>query len=193
MDPDVLTVIASACRDHERLRFDYRAHSGATGRRSVEPYRLVSDHRRWYLLAWDLDRDAWRTFRADRIEPRTPTGPRFAPRALPPDPQIAEQVARGVHEAPWRYRARVIVHAPAEYVRSRLPVPIVVQPLGGDRCAFEPGSDHPQMLALYLGMLDADFRIVDSPELVDALRGLTSRYQRAIEASRSPGDDTAGP
>ena len=58
-----------ACRDHERLRFDYRAHSGATSRRAVEPYRLVNDRRRWYLLAWDLDRDDWRTFRVDRIEP----------------------------------------------------------------------------------------------------------------------------
>ncbi|WP_214416182.1 helix-turn-helix transcriptional regulator [Sphaerisporangium fuscum] len=184
VDPDVLTVIASACRDHERLRFDYRAHSGTASRRSVEPYRLVNDRRRWYLVAWDVDRDDWRTFRVDRIEPRTPTGPRFTPRALPPDPEIMAQVARGVGEATWRYRARVIVDAPASYVRGRLPIPVEVQPLGEERCAFEPGSDHPEMLALYLGMLDADFTIVDSPELVDALRALTRRYQRAIDTSQ---------
>ena len=183
-DPDVLTVIASACRDHERLRFDYRAHSGAASRRSVEPYRLVSDRRRWYLLAWDTDRDAWRTFRVDRIEPRAPAGPRFAPRALPPDQQVAAQLARGIGEATWRYRARVIVHASAAHVRARLPIPVEVESLGEDQCAFEPGSDHPEMLALYLGMLDADFRIVDSPELVDALRKLASRYQRAIGDSQ---------
>ena len=175
-------MIAGACRDHERLRFDYRAHSGAASRRSVEPYRLVNDRRRWYLVAWDTDRDAWRTFRADRIEPRTPAGPRFTPRALPPDREIAAQVARGVGEATWRYRARVIVHAPAAYVRGRLPIPVEVESLGEDRCAFEPGSDHPEMLALYLGMLDADFEIVDAPELVNALRKLTGRYQRAIDA-----------
>lgn len=122
VDPDVLTVIASACRDHERLRFDYRAHSGAATRRSVEPYRLVNDRRRWYLVAWDVDRDAWRTFRVDRIEPRTPAGPRFTPRALPPDPEITARVAREAGEATWRYRARVIVHAPASYVRDRLPI-----------------------------------------------------------------------
>jgi predicted DNA-binding transcriptional regulator YafY len=184
VDPDVLTVIASACRDHERLRFDYRTHSGAASRRAVEPYRLVNDRRRWYLLAWDVDRDAWRTFRVDRIEPRTPTGPRFTPRALPPDGEIAAQVARGVGEATWRYRARVIVHAPAAHVRSRLPIPIEVEALGADRSTFEPGSDHPEMLALYLGMLDADFEIVGSPELVDALRKLAGRYQRAIDASQ---------
>ena len=51
VDPDILTVIASACRDHERLRFDYTAHSGAVSRRAVEPYRLVNDRRRWYLVA----------------------------------------------------------------------------------------------------------------------------------------------
>jgi predicted DNA-binding transcriptional regulator YafY len=184
VDPDVLTVIASACRDRERLRFDYRTHSGAASRRSVEPYRLINDRRRWYLVAWDTDRDAWRTFRVDRIEPRTPTGPRFTPRALPPDHEIAAQVARGVGEATWRYRARVIVHAPAAYVRGRLPIPIEVESLGQDRCAFQPGSDHPEMLALYLGMLDADFEIVDSPELVDALRKIAGRYQRAIDASQ---------
>jgi predicted DNA-binding transcriptional regulator YafY len=184
VDPDVLTVIASACRDHERLRFDYRAHSGAHSRRSVEPYRLVNDRRRWYLVAWDTDRDAWRTFRADRIEPRTPAGPRFTPRALPSDREIAARVARGAGEAMWRYRARVIVHAPAACVRGRLPVPMEVESLGQDRCAFEPGSDDPEMLAVYLGMLGADFEVVDAPELVDALRQLARRYQRAIDAGQ---------
>jgi predicted DNA-binding transcriptional regulator YafY len=184
VDPDVLTMIASACRDHERLRFDYQAHSGKASRRDVEPYRLVNDRQRWYLVAWDTDRDAWRTFRVDRIEPRTPTGPRFTPRSLPPDREIAAQVARGAGEATWQYRARVIVHAPAAHVRDRLPIPVPVESLGEDQCAFEPGSDHPEMLALYLGLLDADFTIVDSPELVTALRKLAGRYQRAIRASQ---------
>ena len=183
-DPDVLTVIAGACRDHERLRFDYRAHSGAASRRSVEPYRLVNYQQRWYLVAWDTERHAWRTFRVDRIKPRTPAGPRFTPRALPPDQEIAAQVARGAGEATWRYRARVIVHAPASHVRGRLPIPVEVESLGEDQCAFEPGADDPQLLALYLGMLDADFTIVDSPELVNALHKLTGRYQRAIDASQ---------
>jgi hypothetical protein len=94
------------------------------------------------------------------------------------------QVARGVAEATWRYRARVIVSAPAAYVQGRMPIPVTVESLGDDRCVFEPGSDHPEMLALYLGLLDADFTVVDSPELVDALRKLTGRYLRAIEASQ---------
>src|SRR5690348_4407817 len=106
-DPDVLTLIAGACRDHERVRFNYQAHSGTASQRTVEPYRLVFDRQRWYLVAWDTDRRAWRTFRADRIEPRPPTGPRFTPRPVPSDREIAEQVARGAGQAAWRYRARV--------------------------------------------------------------------------------------
>jgi predicted DNA-binding transcriptional regulator YafY len=189
VDPDMLTMIASACRDHERLRFEYQAHSGMASRRSVEPYRLLHDRRRWYLVAWDMDRGAWRTFRVDRIELRTPTGPRFTPRALPPDDEIAARVARGIGEATWRYRARVIVHASAAHVQDRLPIPVDVESLGHDRCAFEPGSDHPHMLALYLGMLDTDFEVVDSPELVDALRKLAERYGRAVDTSERASED----
>jgi len=180
VDPGVLTTIAVACRDSERLRFDYSAHDRTASRRDVEPYRLVHDRRRWYLLAWDVERDAWRTFRADRITPRTPGGPRFTPRALPPDAEVAAEVARGVGAAAWRYRARVVVHAPAAYVRERLPVPADVRPLGPDRCEFTPGSDDPRRLALYLGLLDVDFTVADGPELAEALDQLAARYRRAI-------------
>jgi hypothetical protein len=85
----------------------------------------------------------------------------------------------------------VIVHAPAAYVRERLPIPVPVESLGEDRCAFEPGSDHPEMLALYLGLLDADFEIADSPELAAALHKLAGRYQRAIVAANPAADGLA--
>jgi predicted DNA-binding transcriptional regulator YafY len=186
VDMDVLVAIAGAGRDHQRLRFDYQAHSGAASRRSVEPYRLLNDRRRWYLLAWDVDRGDWRTFRVDRIELLMPNGPRFTPRPLPSDAEVAAQVARGIGEGTWRYQARVIVHAPATYVRSRLPIPVEVESIGPDRCAFEPGSDNPRMLALHLGMLDKDFEVVDAPELVDALRRLAERYQRAAGDAGRP-------
>jgi predicted DNA-binding transcriptional regulator YafY len=186
VDLDVLTAIAAACRDHERLRFGYLAHSGATSRREVEPYRLVHSRQRWYLVAWDLGREAWRTFRADRIEPQLPAGPRYAPRALPPDPEIAAQVARAAAQATWRYRARVIVHAPAAHVRQRLPIPVPVESLGENRCAFEPGSDDPDRLAQYLGLLGADFEVAGSPELVTALQKLADRYRRASQDSHLP-------
>jgi predicted DNA-binding transcriptional regulator YafY len=183
VDPDVLAVVSLACRDHERLRFDYQAHSADMTRRDVEPYRLVHDRRRWYLFAWDVDKTDWRIFRVDRVTPKTPTGPRFAPRALPADSAIAAYVDKGVKEAHWRFRAKVLVHASADHVRRHMPLPVRVRSLGDERCLFEPGSDNPELLAVYLGFLDADFEVVDSPELVEALRGVVAKYQRAVESS----------
>ena len=88
VDPQSLTVIATACRDSERVRFAYRGRDGVGSRRDVEPHSLVNLGRRWYLLAWDRDRRDWRTFRVDRLTGPASTGVRFAPRdrreAMPP-------------------------------------------------------------------------------------------------------------
>ncbi|ACU77457.1 Helix-turn-helix type 11 domain protein [Catenulispora acidiphila DSM 44928] len=180
VDPETLTTLALACRDHLMLHFDYEAHSGATSRRTTEPYRLIHRRQHWYLFAWDPSRADWRTFRADRIHPHTPPGPRFTPRPTPPDAEITTRVDTGVAQAPWRYKARVIVHAPATYVRTRIPTPITVEELPNGHSAFEPGSDNPERLALYLGMLEADFEVTDAPELAAAVERIIARYQRAI-------------
>src|SRR5215218_2209561 len=99
VDPDTLTALAAACRDHQRLRFDYRSHDGTATVRITEPHRLVHTGRRWYLVAWDVERDDWRTFRVDRVTPRIPTGPRFAPRALP-DLDVGGYTSYAVSTAP---------------------------------------------------------------------------------------------
>lgn len=157
VDPDVLTTLVSACRDHERLRLDYRDHAGESTRRTVEPQRVVNWGRRWYLVAWDVDRDDWRTFRIDRITPRTPTGPRFAPRE-DPGGNAAEYVSRKVSAAAWRYRARVVVHAPAAAVLERInPAVGVVEPLDDHTCVLDTGADSLDTLAVHLGMLGYDF------------------------------------
>jgi len=190
VDAEVLTAIAGACRDRQRLRFDYRDHDGSASIRSVEPHRLVHDRGRWYLVAWDTDRRDWRTFRADRIQPRTPTGPRFAPRD-PPDGDVATYLLRGVGVATWRYRARVTVHAPATVVAGRLPPAVLVEAVDQHTCVVNAGSDTPQMLAVYLGMLDVDFEVGEPPELVEQLRALADRYRRAI-ASADPASRPRG-
>ncbi|MEN3304995.1 MAG: hypothetical protein V7603_1197 [Micromonosporaceae bacterium] len=178
--PEVLTAITAACRDHERLRFGYRSHDSASSHRDVEPYRLVNRGRRWYLVAWDTDRRDWRTFRVDRIEPRTPAGPRFAPRELP-DADLAAYVSRGVATATWRYRARVTVRAPAEVIAERLPAgvgPVVA--VDEHTCTLDTGSDNIELLAVWLGALGADFTVADAPELAEQLRTLADRYRRAV-------------
>jgi predicted DNA-binding transcriptional regulator YafY len=180
VDPRVLTVLAGACRDHERLRFEYRAHDGSAGVRAVEPHRLVSWGRRWYLVAWDIGRGDWRTFRVDRLTPRMPTGPRFRPRE-PPEGGAAAYVARGVSAAAWRYRARVVVHAPADVVTERInPAVGVVEAVDEHTCILNTGADSVRTLAVSLGLLDLDFEVTEPPELVAYLHVLTSRYAEAV-------------
>jgi predicted DNA-binding transcriptional regulator YafY len=180
VDPAVLTLLAGACRDHERLRFDYRDHGGAAGLRVAEPYRLVNWGRRWYLVAFDVDRGDWRTFRVDRIEPRTPTGPRFTPRELP-EGDVAAYVSRRVSAAAWRYRARVTVRAPAATIAERItPAVGTVEAVDEHTCVLDTGADTVETLAVHLGLLGADFTVDGPPELVAHLRELSARYGRAV-------------
>jgi predicted DNA-binding transcriptional regulator YafY len=184
VDPMVLTTLASACRDHERLRFDYRSHEQTSTIRSVEPHRLVSWGRKWYLVAWDTERGDWRTFRVDRIQPRTPTGPRFTPRELPRDGDVAAYVARGVSSAGFRFHTRVTVHAPADVVTARInPAVGVVEPIDDHSCVLVTGADRVETLAVYLGLLDLDFDVTEPPELVARLHTLADRYHRACRAA----------
>jgi predicted DNA-binding transcriptional regulator YafY len=176
VDPEVLTLLAAACRDHARLRFAYSDREGSTSRREAEPYRLVNWGRRWYLVAWDLDRQDWRTFRVDRLVPRLPLGARFVPRPLP-DEDVAAYVARGVTGSNWGFRARIVVHAPAEVVAERIGKWVgTVEPIDATSCVLEAGASSPEMMAVYLGLLDADFTVTDPPDLVDHVRRLAERY-----------------
>jgi predicted DNA-binding transcriptional regulator YafY len=178
VDAGVLTAIAAATRDRERLRFDYRHHDGSSSVRDVEPHRMVSWGRRWYLVAWDAGKRDWRTFRVDRMRPRLPTGPRFVPRKVPGG-DVTAYVERTVGRATWRYRARVLLHVPAEALAGRLPPAVELEPVDERSCIATTGADDPYLLALYLGMLDVDFDVIDAPELAEELRKLARRYARA--------------
>ncbi len=111
-DPDLLTAVAAACRDQRRLRFGYPGRDGLAGR-EVEPHRLVHTPRRWYLVAWDVGRGDWRTFRVDRIQgPLGPPGARFMPRPLPAD-DAAAYVSQSIASAPVRLPGADLVPGPA--------------------------------------------------------------------------------
>jgi predicted DNA-binding transcriptional regulator YafY len=182
IDPAVLAVISAACRDHEILRFDYRAHDGDTAeRRVVEPHRLVSWGRRWYLFAYDTAREGWRTYRVDRMAPNPPAGPRFTPRGPPVD-DVAAFVSRGVSAAAWRYRTTVTVFAPAVELADLPPAAGLIEPVDDRTCTFATGADNLTTLATHLGLLDHDFLVDGPPELVAKLRELADRYERATAA-----------
>ncbi|MBW4718203.1 helix-turn-helix transcriptional regulator [Saccharothrix obliqua] len=176
--PGVLMVLSAAVHAREVLRFAYGDDHTAPPRR-VEPHHLVTRGGRWYLLAWDLDRDDWRTFRADRITPRTPTGPRFPPRDVPGGDVAAFVSARfrgGV--GGWPCRGEVILDLPADAVSRHLRDGLV-EALGPDRCRLVLGSWSWPALAAAIGGFDADVEVVGPPELKAACARLARRYAAA--------------
>ncbi|HTJ70085.1 MAG TPA: YafY family protein [Actinospica sp.] len=179
VDASVLTELTAACRDHELVRFDYEDRGKTPSRRIAEPYGLVNWGRRWYLVAWDRDRDDWRTFRVDRMTPKFPAGPKFPPRELP-DEDLARYVSDRVSAAPWRVAAQITIHAPAEVVAERVPAHVgPIQSIDAETCMLSSGNDNAEMFAVYLGMIGFDFTVTSPPELVEAVRKLGQRYARA--------------
>lgn len=178
VDAETLTTIADACRDHEQLRFEYRKGDGEASVRRVEPYRLSCSGRRWYLLAWDRDRGDWRTFRADRIQRRLPTGPRFT--LCEPPEDAASHVVQGTGSPAWKHLARVRLHAPAEMIAERAPQAAgLLCPIDKHSCILETGGDTLRDLVGYLTSLDVAFEVLDPPELRTLLRELAYRYATA--------------
>lgn len=186
---EVLTEVATACHRTERLRFDYRKNDGVQSRREVEPYRLVRSGLRWYLIGWDLSRTDWRSFRVDRMTPKTPTGPRFTPRELP-DGGATGLLTRSLGAVYRKASARVRVHAPLDQVAG------VVHDEWG---TIEAGDDQACELTLYstsligiarwLHAFDADFTILDPPALVEECRAVARHHETvAARYRRATGD-----
>jgi len=207
LDSSVLMTLSATVHAREVLRFDYtpapttpaspsEVGDGSpsltpartpprTPPRKVQPHHLITWGGRWYLVAWDLDREDWRTFRADRITPRTPTGPRFTPRELPGGDVAAFVAARfrgSDHAGSWPCRGEVILGLPASAV-SPYVQDGVVEELGPDRCRLTLGSWSWAGLAAGIGRFDADIEVVGPAELKDAFAQLARRYAAAAAAA----------
>ncbi|MFE1796678.1 helix-turn-helix transcriptional regulator [Streptomyces sp. NPDC059517] len=193
LDSGVLLTLGATVHACEVLRFDYTPAAAAAPAspappRRVEPHHLVTWGGRWYLVAWDLDREDWRTFRADRITPRIPTGPRFVPRELPGGDVAAFVAARfrgSDGSGDWPCRGEVILAKPASdvapYVHDG-----VVEALGPERCRVTLGSWSWVGLAATVGRFDADVEVVGPAELKDAFALLARRYADAAAGRERP-------
>ncbi|MFE2452175.1 helix-turn-helix transcriptional regulator [[Kitasatospora] papulosa] len=197
---EVLMELGRVIRDREELRFDYgtepvsaladpaQAAVGAGPPRRTQPHHLVAWRGRWYLLAWDLDRDDWRTFRVDRLRPRTPTGPRFTPREIPGGDVAAFVTGRfrgtDGSSADWPCRGQVVLDLPAEaaapYAQDG-----IVEELGPERCRLTLGSWSWTGLAATLGHFGTAIHVEGPPQLTDAFAELAARYASAA-ASTGP-------
>lgn len=193
VSPDVLIALSAAARAHEVLRFDYELHrtggdeSTPVPHRRVEPHHLVVAQGRWYLVAWDLERDDWRLFRADRISPRTPTGPRFRPRGIPGGDVAAYVAARFTgsdRENRWPCVGKVVLGLPASSVRP-FAGDGAVEDLGCGRCSLEVGSWSWVALAASLSRFDTDIEVINPPELTAAFAELASRNAATARGARA--------
>ena len=181
VDVETLTVVAQAARDHERIRFSYRDRHDAASERSVEPHRLVALHGRWYLLAFDRDRDDWRTFRLDRVAEPHPVRLRFAPRSIPGG-DAARYVLRSLETMPMRHHAAVVVEASRDEVEQRLGGHggVTIEEMGGGRCLLRLQGDSLDGILFAILWLDVGFEVREPAELVDHVSGLADRLSRAV-------------
>ncbi|MGO1057418.1 helix-turn-helix transcriptional regulator [Crossiella sp. CA198] len=176
VDAEALLILARACRDEVEAGFAYPSHGEVRGRR-VEPYRLVASDRRWYLLAYDLDRDGWRSFRVDRMTEVAARAWRFRPR---PVPDAATYVQEGVASRVYPHQARFLVHAPAELVRTQIPAAAaVVRPREDNRCEVLSGGANLDAVLMHVLLLGHDFQVLDPPELGQRARELAERLRAA--------------
>lgn len=182
VDPGALVGVAQACRDVERLRFGYTAASGASTERHVEPLRLVRLGRRWYLVAYDLDRHDWRSFRLDRLDRPTGTGQRFRPRELPAE-DAAAFVRAGIGGMPAPYEVEALVRAPADRVRAAIgrwaQVSEAEDGSGGSAALVRMRADSLDWPAMALGSVGAEFTVLDPPAMSEYLRDWGERFIRA--------------
>ena len=172
VDPEILTIIAAACRDHERLRFRYR---GSERQREVEPHRLVHTPHRWYLVAWNVERSAWRTYRVDRIDAPPSTGRRFTPRP-PPAEDLGAYVSTAISSAPYTHQARLLLHTSAAEAATRIsPTVGRLEEAGEATCVLHTGSHSLDEIAIYVALMDVDFDVLDPPELAERIQTVARR------------------
>jgi predicted DNA-binding transcriptional regulator YafY len=178
LSADVLGRVAQACRDGVRLHFDYTAADATATQRYVEPYRLVTLASRWYLVAFDVDRADWRTFRVDRMSEPVMSRNTFPPRALPDD-DLADYVRRRIDSMRETYRVELIVHAPIEHVRkvggSWATISETADPSRTNLVSETDSLDWP---VLALSALGAEFEVVGPPEFAAYVRDCGERFAR---------------
>ncbi|MGI8846008.1 MAG: helix-turn-helix transcriptional regulator [Thermoleophilaceae bacterium] len=178
VDPETLTVVAGACRDHESLRLAYRSRQGEESARLVQPHSLVNLGRRWYVVAWDCDRDDWRTFRMDRIERVSGATRRFEPRPVPGG-DAAKFVADNLSGVQYRHQAVVTLHASAAAVTRRIPHLTGVEPIDDHRCTYRTSDDSLEWLAMRIAWLGVDFHVHEPVELVEQFARMARRFDAA--------------
>lgn len=178
VEPDTLMTLARACRDHEHVDTEYVDRDGVATSRRLEPYQLVTTGRRWYLLAYDRDRDDWRSLRLDRMSGVRARGTTFTAREAP---DAADYVSRAISVAPYRYPAKVRYFAAKEVLAQHFsPSSVTIVDDGPDSCVVLAGADDPRRLALYLAMPGIAFEVLEPAEVAEAAAAAATLLATAV-------------
>ncbi|HTB75637.1 MAG TPA: YafY family protein [Polyangiaceae bacterium] len=182
-----VSALSSACAERRELRFSYRDFKGAPTTRVVEPHRLVYTAARWYLVAWDRDREDWRTFRIDRIDDPVATGAHFLPRPSPDD-DVGAYVARGRAAAAYRHRAIVALHAPLADMRERIPSMYgQLEAIDERTCLLQASAFSLETLLAWIAGIGVDFDVREPPELVAHMERVANLLLRATTRAQGEG------
>jgi predicted DNA-binding transcriptional regulator YafY len=180
----LLSQLAGASRDHVELSFSYADREGKGSQRRVQPVGLVHANARWYLVAWDVNRADFRTFRVDRFGADTALGARFAPRPPPENGDLRKYVSRALSTAPYEARVSVILHAPLDVMTRRVsPSAVLLEHVDAARCRLRAGASTLGGLVAWLLMLDVDFEVEDPPEVLEHVTAMRARLGRVLGAS----------
>ncbi len=178
---EALALIATACRDHRRLRMRYSDRQGRETQREVEPLQLILAGRRWYLIAWDRRRDDWRSFRIDRVSDPELLPAKFEPRTLPEAP--ATFIAKALASAPSRYSLRLRLSGRYEDLVDVVPGWCgLLEPLDEHSCSLRAGAETLAGLATALLFIGKDFQLIDDPPWRGELQALLAKVTAAVAA-----------
>ncbi|MGH9082051.1 MAG: helix-turn-helix transcriptional regulator [Acidimicrobiales bacterium] len=179
VSPEMLARLAEVCRAGHRVTFEHRSRTGEVTLRHIDPYRLVHSGRHWYVVAFDRDRDDWRTFRADRIDDLRSAQIPYVPRSAP---EVEAFVARSVAVAPYHWQARVRIAAPIAVVAEQVRTDSgVLESAGAEACILTVGSNSLDQIVAHVAALGHEFAILDPPELVDAARRMADLLFRSTD------------
>ncbi|WP_445166893.1 helix-turn-helix transcriptional regulator [Mycolicibacterium sp. Dal123E01] len=178
VDPEILMTLARACRDHEHVSAEYVDRAGAPTSRRLEPYQLVTTGRRWYLLAYDRDREDWRSLRLDRMADVRARGSIFTAREAP---DAAAYVGRAITTSPYRYVARVRYQAAKEVMAQHFsPTTVTIEDDGPGTCVVVTGADDPRILVLHLAMPGVEFEVLEPDAVADGARAMSALLAAAV-------------
>lgn len=186
VDATVLTTIAQACRDEERLDFSYTAHNGEQTERHVEPHRLVAVGQRWYLVAYDLTRHDWRSFRLDRLREPKNTAARFRSRKLPAldAAEFVQNSLSGTISGPNKYR--ILLHASSREIRDRLGAWAQLTEVTHESCELTISSYSASWAVFAALSAEVNFELIEGIGFAEILESWQQQIEQNLKVSAKP-------